>query len=96
MQYPKKLHDKHNHYPIAAVKVRLGDVDKLVPNLNTKENDVIHYRALKQCLQLGLTVTKVHRILEFEQTSWMKPYMDLNTKNARRLKMSLRRIFSNT
>ena len=54
---------------------------KLVPNLQNKTNYVIHYRALKQCVQLGMKITKVHKVLTYDQKPWMKSYIDFNTKN---------------
>ena len=54
---------------------------KLVPNLNDKTNYVIHYTALKQCLQLGMKLTKVHKVLTYQQKAWLEPYIDFNTKN---------------
>ena len=53
---------------------------KLVPHLIDKNNYMIHYRNLQQCLEKRLTLKKVHRILKFKQEDWMKPYIDFNTQ----------------
>ena len=53
---------------------------KLVCNIRNKENYVVHIRALKQALDHGLKLTKVHRVIEFRQESWLKPYIDMNTE----------------
>ena len=41
----------------------MGQVDKLIPTLNTKERYVLHYRNLQLYIDLGLKVKKVHRVL---------------------------------
>ena len=46
----------------------------------SKKNYVVHYRNLKYYLSQGLILTKVHKILEFERSDWMKPYIDFNTQ----------------
>ena len=54
-------------------------VSKLVPSLEPKTKYVVHYRALKLYIQLGMVVTKVHRILSFDQRPWLAPYINFNT-----------------
>ena len=46
----------------------------------SKYNYVLHYRNLKYYLSQGLILKKVHKILEFKQSAWMKPYIDFNTQ----------------
>ena len=55
-------------------------VKKLVPNLMNKNNYVIHYRNLQQCLELGMKFKKIHGILKSKQSDWMKPYIDFKTE----------------
>lgn len=52
---------------------------KLIPNLNDKEKYVIHIRNLKQYLELGMKLKKIHRIIRHNQSKWLKPYIDYNT-----------------
>ena len=52
---------------------------KLVQTLNNKNNYTIHYLNLKLYVELGMVVRKVHRILQFTQALWLKPYIEKNT-----------------
>ena len=79
LTYPEKLHDLHNDYPLAPERVTVNKVEKLIPNLNDKTKYVIHHETLKLYLSLGLKLTKIHRGIKFEESAWLKPYIDLNT-----------------
>ena len=79
VKYPKELHDLHNDLPFMCEKLKINGVEKLVPNLYDKEKYVIHIRALDQALRHGLILEKVHRVIEFNQSAWLKPYIDFNT-----------------
>ena len=80
LEYPKELHDLHNDYPLAPEQIEVNKVEKLIPNLQDKENYVLPYKNLKQYLDLGLELTCIHRWIEFEESEWLKPYIDMNTK----------------
>ena len=58
----------------------MDEVNKLIPNLSDKKNYVIHYRNLRLYLLLGIKLTKIHKILEFKQSDWLKQFVDFNTE----------------
>ncbi|CAG2200908.1 unnamed protein product [Mytilus edulis] len=54
--------------------------EKLIPNLHPKEKYVVHYRNFKLYLSLGMRLTKIHRVMTFEQRPCLKTYIDFNTE----------------
>ena len=80
LEYPEHLWDKHNDYPLAPEKINVNGVEKLICHFKPRKNYVIHYRTLRQCLELGMRITKVHRGISFYQSSWMEPYIRKNTE----------------
>ena len=80
LEYPEKLHDLHNDYPLCPERVECDHgVKKLIPNLRHKNNYVIHYKNLIQCLRLGMKLKKIHRGIKFTEAAFLKPYIDKNT-----------------
>ena len=70
--YRKKIADKY--------EIKVGDVKKLIPNLGNKTNYVLHYRNLQLYLPLGMKLINIYRVLKFNQSNWMKKYIDFNTE----------------
>jgi hypothetical protein len=79
LEYAHELHELHNDYPLAPESIKTDKVLKLIPNLNSKQHYVVHYENLKLYESLGLKITNVHRGLMFQESSWLKQYVDLNT-----------------
>ena len=48
-------------------------------NLHDKTEYLIHIRNLKQALNHGLVLKKVHKVIKFNQYAWLKPYIDIDT-----------------
>ena len=91
VEYPRELHDKHNDLPFMPEKMKINKVEKLVPNLYNKEKYVVHIQALDQALKHGLVLKKVHRVISFQQSAWLKVYIDKNTKLRKEASSNLRR-----
>ena len=61
-------------------EIKVGGVKKLIPNLGDKIKYVVHYKNLQYYLSLGIKLVKIHRILSFKQSDWVKRYVDFNTE----------------
>ena len=80
IEYPKQLFGSLKELPFLPERRKLEKVEKLVCSIEDKEKYVIHIRALKQALNHGLKLKKVHRVIKFHQKAWLKPYINMNTK----------------
>ena len=80
VKYPKRLHELHSDLPFLSEQMEVNKCKKLVCNLFNKKKYVAHINALKQALNHGLKLKKIHRVIEFNQKEWLKPYIDMNTE----------------
>ena len=70
--YSKKIADEY--------EIKVGDVKKLVRNLGNKIKYIVHYRNLQLYLSLGMKLTKIHKVLKFKHSDWMKKCIDFNAE----------------
>ena len=70
--YCNKIADKYG--------IKVGNIKKLIPTLGDKTNYVVHYKNLQLYLSLGMKLTKIHKVLKFKQSDWMKIDINFNTK----------------
>ena len=80
VDYPIKLHKLHSDMPFLREKMKIDKTQKLVCNLRDKKKYVVHISILKQALNHGLKLKKMHRVIEFNQEAWLKKYIDMNTE----------------
>ena len=84
-EYCQRIKEKYN--------IPIGQVYKLIPTLNIKEKYVLHYQNLQQYLDLGLKLERVHRVLEFNQSPWLRQYIDFNTEKGKNAKNQFEKDF---
>ena len=98
LEYPEDLHTIHHDYPLAPERVKIGNVEKLIPKLNNKTNYDVHYENLKLYENHGLKITTIRRGINFEESAWLEKNINLNTKlriHAKQSRNNLEVEFSN-
>ena len=75
------------------LNMKAGTTKKLIPNLHNKSKYVTHYRNLQLYIKYGMKITKIHRILQFKQRPWMKPYITFNTDMRKKARNSFEKDF---
>ena len=79
VKYPEKIRMLHNNLALLPERMKINNCTKLTCTIRNRENYVVHIKALKQVVNYGLQLTKAHRIIEFDQEVWLRPYIDMNT-----------------
>ena len=93
LEYPKNLHDLHSDLPFLPERMKIDKCNKLVCNLYDKKEYVVHIRSLKEALNHGLILKKVHTVIQFNQKAWLKAYIDMNTKLRKQAKNNFEKDF---
>ena len=94
VEYPKNLFKLHKVLSFLLERKEIEKFKKLVCGIKDKENNIVQIKALKQVLNRGLILKRVHKVIQFNQNqkAWLKPYIDMNTKLRKEAKMNLKRI----
>ena len=96
LKYSKELHDEHNGFPLASEKMKITNdslssyqksfnqpenpTKKLMETLYDKQNYIFHYSLLKFFVEQGLQAENLNCVLQFDQSKFLKPYFEMNTK----------------
>ena len=65
---------------VLSERMKTKKCNKLVCNLHNKKEDVAQIAGLKRALNHGLIFKIVHRVTQFNQKAWLKPYIKMNAK----------------
>ena len=76
-------------------KLASDKTTKLIPTLFNKENYVLHVRNLNFYKDLGMKLTKIHRVIQFDESPWLAKYINFITKKGKKQKMILKKIILN-
>jgi len=71
LEYPQSIHDEHIDLSFCPTRDKPPGKrqNKLLASLYDKKRYVIHYRNLQQCTRHDLRVIKIHRVLQFAQST---------------------------
>jgi hypothetical protein len=101
LEYPRDIFETHKDLPFCPEHIIPPGCkqSKLMTTFYSKNTYVIHYLNLQQCLKHGLILKRIHRILRFAQSPWLKPFIDLNTmlrqKSTNEFKKNLYKLYNN-
>ena len=93
VEYPKNLFNSHKYLPFSPEKKKIKKREKLICDIKDKEKYVVPIRDLKQALNHGLKLKRVHRVIQFIQKAWMKPYIEMNTELRKEAKNNFEKDF---
>ena len=93
LEYTQSCWEEHNDYPLTPEKIKINKTEKLVSTFLPKTHYVLHYKNLKQYLEEGMILKKVHRGIKFYQSPWMEPYIRKNTELRKEAKNSFEKDF---
>ena len=86
-------HHFHKDLPFLPKREKVNKYKKLICGIESNEKNFAYTRALKQALNHGLKLKKVHRLIQFNQKAWLKSYIDMNTELRKDVKNNFEKYF---
>ena len=80
VDYPCELQNLHCDLKFLPERMVVNNSKKLICSLQDKKDYAVHINVLKQALDHGLKLIKVHQVIEFDQEAWLKEYSNFNTE----------------
>ena len=93
IEYPKDLQDLDSDLPFFHETTKIDKCHKLVCKLYDKSNCIVHISSLKQTLDHGLILKKVHKVIQFDQKATLKEIIDINTAFRKQAKNDFEKLF---
>ena len=87
------MHDLHSDLPFLPQRIKINKCYKLICNLSDKNNYIVDIKLLKQALNHGLILKKVHRVISFNQKAWMKDYIINNIEERKKADSDFKKDF---
>ncbi|PKB99584.1 hypothetical protein RhiirA5_383086 [Rhizophagus irregularis] len=68
-------------------------VEKLITHLGSRDEYVLHYSELQYYMKLGMVVDEIQKVLSFDQSPWLEPYISLNSNLRKKARNDFERDF---
>lgn len=81
-------------HPLDPQMIKRVKTQKLICSLFDKKHYILHYRNLQLYLQLGMKLSKIHRILQFDQSPWLEPYIRFNSERRKTSQSEFKKSFN--
>ena len=92
VEYPKNLHDLHSYLPFLPERIEINKSNDK-NNLHDKNNHVVYIKSVKQELNHGLILKKVHLVIQFNQKALLKKYSNMKTGSKKQAKNDFEKDF---
>ena len=75
VEYPKELHNNRNKLSFLAGRMRIREVEKLIPITHDKKNVYSAHQKFGPGVKACFKIKKIHQVTRFEQSYWINCIM---------------------